>query len=114
MSQVANPKLAGDLLDIAIKYSQGSGGSQEEAQQETNRILVVIVAVTLVGAVSSGLRSWLFQSAAEHVMYKLRTRVFSAILAQEMGFFDRVGRSGLACGLGEAPAPVMRRMGWLL
>lgn len=41
----------------------------------------MVVAVT--GA-ADGLRSWLFQSAAERVMYRLRVRLFGALLQQEV------------------------------
>ena len=38
-----------------------------------------------ISACADGLRSWLFQSAAERVMFRLRTRLFAALLSQEVG-----------------------------
>jgi ABC-type multidrug transport system fused ATPase/permease subunit len=86
--QVAFPKLAGDLIDVAI--SQQEGGSTAAAQRRTNAILAQIIAVVVVGGVAGGLRSWLFQSAAERVMYLLRVRLFQSLMQQEVGFYDRV------------------------
>lgn len=95
--QVAFPKLSGQLIDVAIA-SQQQGGSRAEAQHAINVILGEVVAVVCVSGVAGGLRSWLFQSAAERVMFRLRSRLFAALLAQEVGFYDRV-RTGEAARL---------------
>jgi ABC-type multidrug transport system fused ATPase/permease subunit len=49
----------------------------------------------VVGGVAGGLRSWLFQGAAERVMYRLRTGLFATLMAQEVGFYDRVRTGGV-------------------
>ncbi len=48
-------------------------------------LLVEILAILAVGGVASGLRAWLFDSAATRVMARLRMRLFSSLMAQEMG-----------------------------
>lgn len=51
------PKLAGELIDVAIRSQQG-GASSEAAKQQTNAILAQIVAVVVVGGVAGGVRRW--------------------------------------------------------
>ena len=48
-------------------------------------LLVEILAILAVGGVASGLRAWLFDSAATRVMARLRMRLFSSLMSQEMG-----------------------------
>ncbi len=48
-------------------------------------LLVEILAILAVGGVASGLRAWLFDSAATRVMARLRMRLFNSLMAQEMG-----------------------------
>jgi ABC-type multidrug transport system fused ATPase/permease subunit len=115
--QVAIPKLAGDLIDVAVK-KQG-GESSEGLYHDANVILLQIIVIVVVSGVASGLRAYLFESAAERVMFRLRVRVhvrshacilklaqrytrpawlslfiqvrlFQSLLGQEIGFFDRV------------------------
>lgn len=49
-----------------------------------------VVGVVVVGGVAGGFRTWLFQSAAERVMFKLRVDLFASLLGQEIGFYDEV------------------------
>lgn len=64
---MAFPKLAGELIDVAIDQGGGGGGGTEAARHRTNIILLQIVVVVVVGGLAGGLRAWLFQSAAERV-----------------------------------------------
>ena len=48
-------------------------------------ILYEVLAILAVGSVASGIRGWLFDSAACRVMARLRTRLFASLMAQEMG-----------------------------
>ena len=48
-------------------------------------VAMQILVVLGISAGADGLRSWLFQSAAERVMFRLRTRLFAALLRQEVG-----------------------------
>jgi hypothetical protein len=47
--------------------------------------LLQILGVVVASGAADGLRSWLFQSAAERVMYHLRVHLFAALLQQEVG-----------------------------
>jgi ABC-type bacteriocin/lantibiotic exporter with double-glycine peptidase domain len=47
------------------------------------------------------MRAWLFNSASERVMARLRFRLFSHLMGQEMGFFDRVRTGELMNRLSE-------------
>jgi hypothetical protein len=51
--------------------------------------------------VAGGLRTWLFQRAAERVMWRLRVSLFQSLISQEVGFYDRV-RTGERGGRGGA------------
>ena len=81
LTQVAFPKLAGDLIDVAIHAQAGGGAAAARAR--TLLILSQILAVVAAGAAADGGRSWLFQSASERVMFRLRARLFAALLHQE-------------------------------
>ena len=48
-------------------------------------LLVEVLAILLIGGVASGMRSWLFDSAASRVMARLRSRLFTSLMAQEIG-----------------------------
>eukprot|EP00884_Botryococcus_braunii_P016113 jgi/Botrbrau1/3185/Bobra.37_2s0015.1 len=97
---VAVPKLAGNLIDICINYNKGSG-SEEETIQRLNRMLLEILAILAVGGLATGIRSWLFNGAAERVMWALRNRLFARLINQEIGFFDRVRTGELMNRLSE-------------
>ena len=64
-------------------------------------VLYKILVILSVGGLASGLRAWLFNSAAERVMARLRFRLFSHLMGQEMGFFDRVRTGELMNRLSE-------------
>ncbi|DBB11348.1 TPA: hypothetical protein ACH3X3_006772 [Trebouxia sp. C0006] len=97
---VAVPKLAGDLIDVCIHFGQGSYDAGE-AKHKLNGMLYKILIVLAVGGVASGLRSWLFNSAAERVMCNLRHRLFSHLMNQEIGFYDRIRTGELMNRLSE-------------
>ena len=78
---------AGELLDIATA-AQHCGSTAEQARRQANEILLQIIAVVVVGGVAGGVRGWLFQSAAERVMYRLRIRLFAALLQQASAIFS--------------------------
>jgi ABC-type multidrug transport system fused ATPase/permease subunit len=82
--------------------------------QSTITPRVQTVAVIIASGVAGALRSWLFQSAAERVMFRLRTRLFAALLQQEVGRFAHIpcvlcaaalGKVGMSAGTaGQLPA----------
>jgi ABC-type multidrug transport system fused ATPase/permease subunit len=64
-------------------------------------VLYKILIILSVGGLASGMRAWLFNSASERVMARLRFRLFSHLMGQEMGFFDRVRTGELMNRLSE-------------
>ena len=58
-----------------------------------NQVVVVLLVLFLVQAVFTMLRAWLFTVAGERVVRDLRTRLYSAIIRQDIAFFD-LGRTG--------------------
>ncbi|KAK9807462.1 hypothetical protein WJX73_010304 [Symbiochloris irregularis] len=101
LSTVAVPKLAGQLVDICIQVTREGGLTPAAAKPRLNRMLEEILAILAIGGVASGLRGWLFNSAAERVMNRLRVRLFSHLAMQEIGFFDRVRTGELMNRLSE-------------
>lgn len=55
--------------------------------------VVILVAVFTVGALATLLRSWVFTLAGERFVARLRKIVFTAVMKQEIGFFD-MNRTG--------------------
>ena len=45
-------------------------------------MLYEILVILAVGGLASGMRAWLFQGAAERVMARLRSRLFSHLMGQ--------------------------------
>ncbi len=56
--------------------------------QRLNTIALVILAVFLVQAVGASLRYYYFTLAGERIVLKLRQRIYSHLLDQEVAFFD--------------------------
>ncbi len=67
------------IIDAAINYEQ---------LQEMNKYIAYMFLVYFAGAITGGLRSWLFEMAGQRVVSRLRTSVFSAIIKQDIEFFD--------------------------
>ncbi|KAK9862646.1 hypothetical protein WJX84_007363 [Apatococcus fuscideae] len=101
LATVAVPKLAGELIDVCIKFHAGSSEGKEEAKKHLNHELYEILGILAVGAIGSGMRSWLFNGAAERVMCRLRSRLFGHLMSQEIGFFDRIRTGELMNRLSE-------------
>ena len=78
-ASLAVPKFIGNMVDTLA-----SGG----ARSELNHIVLQMALVFVVGAISTFLRTAVFQSSATRVVARLRLRLFHAIMAQEMAFFD--------------------------
>ena len=63
-----------------------------------------LVAVTAACALSTGVRGGLFTVAMTRLNVRIRTRLFAALLQQEIGFFDTT-RTGKSCSLLLCPCP---------
>lgn len=68
----------GGLIDAC---TQAAGGvlTPSQAQAVLNQQLIYVMAILLIGGVASGLRAYLFNSAAERVMCRLRVQLFSKV-----------------------------------
>ncbi|MCY1074631.1 ABC transporter ATP-binding protein [Archangium lansingense] len=73
------PKAIGDIIDQALKAGDRS---------QIDKIALSMVAVFLLQGVAMALRYYLFTTAGERVVTKLRQDLFASLMAQEVGFFD--------------------------
>ncbi|KAM0937504.1 putative bacterial ABC-type protein transporter [Dioscorea sansibarensis] len=86
------PKYGGKIIDIAT----GEVNTQEEkahALKEVKDTILEIGLIVLVGSVCTALRAWLFNSASENVVARLRKDLFGHLIYQEIAFYD-VTRTG--------------------
>jgi ABC-type multidrug transport system fused ATPase/permease subunit len=78
-TQVVAPYFFGQVIDAAEKY---------EDLAKMNMAVLTMFMAYVIGSVASGFRSWLFERAGARVVARLRKDVFSAILRQDIKFFD--------------------------
>ena len=79
--------LAGLLYPQAIKFIiDGALGARDRAL--IDKAAIVMVALALLQGVAMGLRAYLFSTAGESIVTRLREQLYRAILDQEIGFFD--------------------------
>jgi len=57
--------------------------------QTIDRVALMVLGVFMVSGAATAARSYLFTVAGERVVARLRTRLFEALLGQEVGFFDQ-------------------------
>jgi ATP-binding cassette subfamily B protein len=76
---LAYPRAIGSLVDEAL----GSRG-----QQSLDGLALVMLAVFGVQGIAMALRVYLFNTAGERVVARLRKDLFRALLSQEVAFFD--------------------------
>ena len=79
LSGLLYPQGIGKLIDDSL------GG---RASWEIDRIALFMLAVALVQAASTSLRAFLFSTAGERAITRLREQFFASILEQEIAFFD--------------------------
>ena len=77
------PYYAGRMTDAISLTLQDRAG---DARREANEALFGLLTVGLVGGVFQAARSYLFNTASYKVVARLRNRLFSNILRQEIGF----------------------------
>jgi len=76
---LAYPRAIGDLVDQALNARD---------RQVVDGLALVMLAVFVVQGVAMALRAYLFNTAGERVVARLRKDLFRALLSQEVGFFD--------------------------
>eukprot|EP00262_Sarcandra_glabra_P021430 TRINITY_DN908_c0_g1_i2.p1 TRINITY_DN908_c0_g1~~TRINITY_DN908_c0_g1_i2.p1 ORF type:complete len:664 (+),score=104.49 TRINITY_DN908_c0_g1_i2:60-2051(+) len=86
------PKYGGKIIDI-VSRDVLMPEQQAEALDAVNHTILDIALIVLIGAVCTALRAWLFSSASERVVARLRRNLFSHLINQEIAFFD-VTRTG--------------------
>ena len=86
LSTLAIPSFFGRVIDtLTITGSTLTGAKRQKLIAETSGLIIV----SLVNAVFSFFRGYLFNYAGERIVARLRKRLFSSLLAQETGFFDQ-------------------------
>ena len=74
------------MIDTTVNSDKESASKQKEKLGE---ITVQLMVIFLVGAFFTFLRGAIFNMSGERVVARVRRRLFSAILSQEIGFFDQ-------------------------
>ncbi|XP_061364922.1 ABC transporter B family member 25 [Gastrolobium bilobum] len=85
-------KFGGNIIDIV----SGDLRTPEDKDKALNAVKSTILEISLIvviGSVCTALRAWLFSSASERVVARLRKNLFSHLVNQEIAFFD-VTRTG--------------------
>ncbi|KAK6913360.1 ABC transporter-like, ATP-binding domain [Dillenia turbinata] len=91
-SSILIPKYGGMIIDIVSRNIR-TPEEQAEALDAVRDTILEIMAIVVVGSLSTALRAWLFASASERVVARLRKDLFSHLIQQEIAFFD-VTRTG--------------------
>ncbi|XP_019157059.1 PREDICTED: ABC transporter B family member 25-like [Ipomoea nil] len=91
-SNLLIPKYGGTIIDIVSRDTR-TPEQQAEALDEVKNTVLAIVLIVVIGSVCTALRSWLFSSASERVVARLRKNLFSHLIQQEIAFYD-VTRTG--------------------
>lgn len=104
----ALPYLAGKLLDAVATDTAGNAAA---ARRRLNSVALQLILLAFVSGALSGTRAYIFNSASERVVARIRARLFRALLRQDMTFFDE-NVSGASRPLGRLAAE--RRRSYLL
>ncbi|XP_052179674.1 ABC transporter B family member 25-like isoform X2 [Diospyros lotus] len=86
------PKFGGKIIDIVSRDIQ-TPEQKAEALDAVKSTIIGIFLIVIIGSVSTALRAWLFSSASERVVARLRKNLFNHLIHQEIAFFD-VTRTG--------------------
>ncbi|XP_044399175.1 ABC transporter B family member 25 isoform X4 [Triticum aestivum] len=92
LSNLLVPKYGGKIIDIVSRDVQRPE-DKAQALADVNGTILYIVLIVVTGSVCTALRAWLFNSASERVVARLRQDLFSHLVNQEIAFFD-VTRTG--------------------
>ncbi|KAJ0049258.1 hypothetical protein Pint_16278 [Pistacia integerrima] len=92
LSSILIPKFGGKIIDI-VSGDTGTPEQQAAALNAVRDTILEIFFIVVVGSVCTALRAWLFSSASERVVARLRKSLFSHLVSQEIAFYD-VTRTG--------------------
>ncbi|ATB45544.1 ABC transporter ATP-binding protein [Corallococcus macrosporus] len=79
LATLAYPRAIGDLVDQALNARD---------RDVVDRVAILMLVVFVVQGIAMALRIYLFNTAGERVVSRLRKDLFRALLSQEVGFFD--------------------------
>uniref|UniRef100_A0A6P3YWA8 ABC transporter B family member 27-like n=1 Tax=Ziziphus jujuba TaxID=326968 RepID=A0A6P3YWA8_ZIZJJ len=85
-------KFGGTVIDI-VSTEIRTPEQQSEALNAVKSTVLEIVIIVVVGSICTAIRAWLFSSASESVVARLRKNLYSHLIHQEIAFFD-VTRTG--------------------
>ncbi|XP_076950520.1 ABC transporter B family member 27-like [Bidens hawaiensis] len=91
-SSLLIPSFGGKIIDI-VSRNISTPEEQTEALNAVKDTILAVVLVVVIGSLSTALRAWLFSSASERVVARLRKQLFSHLMQQEIAFYD-VTRTG--------------------
>lgn len=86
------PKFGGKIIDIVSRGIQAPDQKAEALDAVKNTVLEIMV-IVVVGSICTAVRAWMFNSASERVVARLRKDLFSHLMKQEIAFYD-VTRTG--------------------
>lgn len=92
LSKILLPKYAGKVIDI-VNIHADTKERQYKALREVNTTMLEIFIITVIGAIATAIRTYLFTAASERVVAQLRKDLFGHLINQEIAFFD-VTRTG--------------------
>ncbi|KAG8061039.1 hypothetical protein GUJ93_ZPchr0003g18411, partial [Zizania palustris] len=92
LSNILVPKYGGKIIDI-VSRDVRRPEDKAQALKDVSGTILDIVLIVVTGSICTALRAWLFNSASERVVARLRKDLFSHLVNQEIAFFD-VTRTG--------------------
>ncbi|KAG7543840.1 P-loop containing nucleoside triphosphate hydrolase [Arabidopsis thaliana x Arabidopsis arenosa] len=81
------PKFGGMIIDI-VSRDVKTPDQQTESLIAVRNAVVVILLIVVIGSICTALRAWLFNSASERVVARLRKDLFKHLMHQEIAFYD--------------------------
>ncbi|KAI5660035.1 hypothetical protein M9H77_28828 [Catharanthus roseus] len=91
-SSILIPKFGGKIIDI-VSGDIETPEQKSAALEAVKSTILAIFLIVIIGSICTALRAWLFSSASERVVARLRKNLFSHLIHQEIAFFD-VTRTG--------------------
>lgn len=82
---MAVPFFIGKLID----FIQSSSSDRVAMKEKLTNVTLAMTALFVVGALANFGRVYIIQSTGQRIVARLRQRLFSSIMSQEMAFFDR-------------------------
>ncbi|CAH2079814.1 unnamed protein product [Thlaspi arvense] len=81
------PKFGGMIIDI-VSRDVKTPEQQSESIRAVRNAVVIILLIVVIGSCCTALRAWLFNSASERVVARLRKDLFKHLMHQEIAFYD--------------------------